>query len=132
MKTKLACAAVAILVCLSGCGAQATTRATSTTAMNETAIPETTTGSTYTESAPTEIAAAPTPAAEAVAVDLTSLPPPPWSAPPMAAGDAPRQILTAWQNAENRDSCAPLATRSLGRATGARARTSELDGGWLV
>lgn len=131
MKTKLACAAVAILVCLSGCGVQAT-RATSTTAMNETAMPESTTGSTYTESAPTEIATAMAPTPEAIAVDLATLPPAPWSAPPIAAGDAPRQILTAWQNAENRDSCAPLATRSLGRATGARARTSELDGGWLV
>jgi hypothetical protein len=50
----------------------------------------------------------------------------------MAAHEAPRQILAAWENAENRATCAPIATRTLGRATGAHARTSELSGGWLV
>jgi hypothetical protein len=130
MKTKLACAAVSILLSLSGCGVSAV-RPSSTTAANEAFSAETTTGSTAVEALTSEASAAPS-APIAAAVDLSTLPPPPWSAPAIAASDAPRQILTAWQNAENRDSCAPLASQSLGRAAGARARTSELNGGWLV
>jgi hypothetical protein len=130
MKAKLAFAAVSILVSLSGCGVEAVRP--QATAMNEvTTRAEATTGSMFVEvSSSNETDEAPLPTL--AVVDLATLPPPPWSAPAMSASDAPRQILTAWQNAENRDSCAPLATRSLGLASGARARTSELSGGWLV
>ncbi len=134
MKAKLACGAVSIVLCLAGCGVQAA-RSTITTSMNEGVSTEPTTGSASSEPASNEVASSETNEASALVsavVDLTTLPPPPWSAPPMAAADAPRQILAAWERAENRDSCAPLATRSLGRAMGARARTSELEGGWLV
>src|SRR2546429_6424374 len=44
----------------------------------------------------------------------------------------PYTTLFRSENAENREECAPIATRTLGRAMGAHARTSELSGGWLV
>jgi hypothetical protein len=131
MNAKLACAAVSIVVCLMGCGAE-TARTTSATAMNEVVSAPATTGSSAPEVVSNELALAPSAEATPVVVDLATLPPAPWSAAPIAASEAPRQLLSAWENAENRDSCRPLATRSLGRATGARARTSELSGGWLV
>jgi hypothetical protein len=60
------------------------------------------------------------------------LPEAPWHADPLADNDVAEPIVRAWQGAENRDWCAPLAPRSLGQGEGARARISELHGGWSV
>lgn len=128
MTSKLVGAAVSLVVCLSGC-AEATLPANSTSAR---AMAPSTTGSSTVATAASETFDAPSGAMAMASIDLTTLPAAPWSAPPMTANEAPRQILSAWETAENRATCAPLATRTLGRATGARGRTSELSGGWLV
>ena len=127
MTSKLAGVAVLMVVCLSACAAEVSHHA-STLAPYVTAIAASPTLVTATNepSAPLSTAAMAAPA------DLTNLPAAPWSGPPMSANEAPRQIWSAWENAANRDVCAPLATRTPGRAAGARARTSELSGGWLV
>ncbi len=90
-----------------------------------------TTGSstTATEASETTVAA---PSATSTTPDVPSLPVAPWAGPHLSANEAPRPLLAAWESAENRDSCAPIASSSLGVASGARARTSELSGGWLV
>ncbi len=129
MTGKLVGVAVSILVCLVGCGAQAS-GPSNRLATHVVPASTVTTGSSTavasdTHNTPAIMAAAPV-------TDLSTLPVAPWSAPPMSANEAPRQILAAWENAENRDTCAPIATRTLGRAMGARARQSELSGGWLV
>lgn len=127
MTSKLAMAAVCLVLALAGCGAEAMGPVNS---MAAPAAPQATTGSSTVVTAASETIV---PAAQITPTfDLATLPTAPWSAPPMAAHEAPRQILSAWENADNRDSCAPLATRTLGAAEGARARTSELSGGWLV
>jgi hypothetical protein len=127
MTRKLVGAVVSIAVALTGCAAEA---AHNTTALAPFVTMPTTSGSASVATIDTDTTVA---TANAPAMpDLRTLPTAPWSAPPMSANEAPRQILSAWENADNRDSCAPLATRTLGRATGARARTSELSGGWLV
>jgi hypothetical protein len=131
MASKLVGAAVCAVVVLSGCGAQATTPARTTTArVDATRGAVATTGSSAVMTAASETLVPPAPATPTL--DLAALPSAPWSAPAMSAHEAPRQILTAWENADNRDHCAPLATRSMGVAEGAHARTSELSGGWLV
>jgi hypothetical protein len=54
----------------------------------------------------------------------------PWSAPPVAANQAPGALISAWRLADNRDSCRPLApTRYL---EGARIRRADYAGGWAV
>lgn len=90
-----------------------------------------TTGSstTATEASETTIGAE---TVRATTPDLATLPAAPWAGPHLPASDAPRTLLSAWESAENRDSCAPIASSTLGVASGARARTSELSGGWLV
>jgi len=127
MTSKLVGVAVSVLVALTGCAAE--TQHTNTLPTQAMAS-ATTTGSAIAQATSNEAPIATT--TVAAAPDLSTLPTPPWAAPPMSANEAPRQILSAWENADNRASCAPLATRTLGRATGARARTSELSGGWLV
>ncbi len=64
--------------------------------------------------------------------DLSELPSAPWSDTPLASDLVPAPILSAWERAENRGQCAPLAPRELGAGNGARARVSELEGGWAV
>jgi hypothetical protein len=130
MTRKLVGAVVSIALALTGCAAEAA-QGTSALAPHVAQV-DVTTGRSTVATAGSETNVAPSPAAVAVAPDLRTLPAAPWSAPPMSANEAPRQILSAWENADNRESCAPLATRTLGAATGARARTSELSGGWLV
>lgn len=67
-----------------------------------------------------------------VAIDPSTLPAAPWADAPLATRQVPRPLMTAWERADNRDWCAPLAPRSFGAGTGARARTSALEGGWAV
>ena len=64
--------------------------------------------------------------------DPSTLPPAPWAEAPLATGEAPSQLVAAWSRADNRDWCAPLVPRSFGAADGARARLSEVEGGWAV
>lgn len=133
MASKLVGGAVCVLLALGGCATQAaTTRgalATHVTAAAAANAPVT--QSPAVETAASEVTTDNT-QPTAAAVDLATLPSAPWAAPPMSANEAPHQILSAWENAENREICAPLASRTLGVAAGARARTSELSGGWLV
>lgn len=70
------------------------------------------------------------PAAEAI--DASALPPAPWADAPLTPDVVPAPILSAWERAENRGQCAPLAPRELGAGEGARARVSQLEGGWAV
>jgi hypothetical protein len=116
------------VLALSGCGAEAMGPVNSMAAPAATPVATTGSSTVVTAASETIVPAVPT----APTLDLATLPTAPWSAPPMAAHEAPRQILAAWENADNRAHCAPLATRTLGAAEGARARTSELSGGWLV
>jgi hypothetical protein len=74
-----------------------------------------------------EASAAPTAAAE-----LSTLPAPPWAEAPLTTDVVPAPILSAWERAENRTQCAPIAPRDLGAGDGARARVAELEGGWAV
>jgi hypothetical protein len=65
-------------------------------------------------------------------VDLSTLPASPWSDAPVASESVPAPILRAWAGADNRTQCAPLAPLRLGAGEGARARVSDLEGGWAV
>ncbi len=56
--------------------------------------------------------------------------PAPWSAEPVATGDAPSELLAAWREADNREQCAPLAPTSY--LEGARIRRADYAGGWAV
>lgn len=71
-------------------------------------------------------------AAPIAVIDPSTLPIAPWAEAPLATREAPRPLMSAWERAANRDWCAPIAPRSFGAAAGARARTSELEGGWAV
>jgi hypothetical protein len=127
MTGKLVCAVVSILVAMAGCGAAPRPSASVRGAPSP--APAMTTSTVVAAASETTMAiAAPTVAT----IDLSTLPAAPWSAPRMSAHEAPPTILSAWERADNRDTCAPIATRSLGVAAGARARTSSLPGGWLV
>lgn len=64
--------------------------------------------------------------------DASALPASPWSDAPLGSEVVPSPILSAWEHAENRAQCAPLAPRALGAGEGARARVGELEGGWSV
>lgn len=61
-----------------------------------------------------------------------ALPASPWSSAPLGSAAVPGPILSAWQHAENRAQCAPLAPVALGAGAGARPRVGELEGGWAV
>jgi len=61
------------------------------------------------------------------------LPAAPWSAAPLTRGEVPGALLSAWADAENRASCAPIAPAALGAAHDADARVSAIvEGGWAV
>jgi hypothetical protein len=128
MDTKLSCAAVSILLALTGCGAEATLSVASTTPAPALSMAE----------APSQpstglLAAAPTNVMPSEpAIDPNTLPAAPWTNPPLPAREAPRPILNAWREADNRDTCAPIAPRSFGAAEGARGRSSHVAGGWVV
>jgi hypothetical protein len=85
------------------------------------------------------VAAPATVASEATALGVAAaLPadPPqaaPWSGERLPARAAPRPLLSAWQRADNRAWCAPLAPSTLGGVgAGARPRQSAFAGGWAV
>lgn len=61
--------------------------------------------------------------------DLSSLPPAPWASDRLPIQTAPAAVVRAWRSADNRTWCAPFAPATLG---GARARTGEVEGGWMV
>jgi hypothetical protein len=65
-------------------------------------------------------------------VEVASLPAPPWADAPISMSEAPSTLVAAWERAENRDWCAPIVPRHFGAAEGARARASNLEGGWAV
>jgi len=68
-----------------------------------------------------------------VAADLDTLPVAPWSATPLTGAEVPGAVLTAWADADNRASCAPIAPASMGAAHDADARVSAIvEGGWAV
>lgn len=65
--------------------------------------------------------------------ELSHLPAAPWAREaPLGAQAVPAPIVSAWEHAENRAQCAPLAPTSLGAGDGARPRVGELEGGWAV
>lgn len=61
-----------------------------------------------------------------------SLPSAPWSNERLAMRDAPRPLVQAWQHADNRGWCAPIAPASDVALVGAQARRSSFEGGWAV
>ncbi len=69
---------------------------------------------------------------QAEEVELATLPAAPWSEAPIGSDLVPSPIVSAWERAENRAQCAPIAPRTLGAGEGARARVAELEGGWAV
>lgn len=64
--------------------------------------------------------------------DAAELPAAPWAEAPLVAQTVPAPIVSAWEHAENRAQCAPLAPTALGAGEGARPRVGELEGGWAV
>jgi hypothetical protein len=119
---------VTATVMWAGCSSVATTPRTETAAVFAPLASEAA-PSAGAESEPVAI----TPAVELpTPVDPQSLPPSPWSDAPLASDAVPAPILRAWANAENRGQCAPIAPVALGAGEGARARISELEGGWAV
>lgn len=76
--------------------------------------------------APAEPSAAPSPPAEDV------LPRAPWNQPPLSSADVPSVLLVQWRQAENRNTCAPLAPASLEPHTEARVRAAQFSGGWGI
>lgn len=65
-----------------------------------------------------------------------SAPPPriaPWREEPLPGGAVPAVYTQEWQKAENRDTCAIIAPRSLGpEGAGATPRAANFSGGWAV
>jgi|GEM_PF-2037109 len=128
MVSKHTSVVVSVLFALTGCGAQATSSTAST-------LPSMGSDSaTLSQPSPELFAANPTndSIVEIPVLDLATLPAAPWTSAPLAARDAPRSILTAWRQAENREWCAPMAPGSMGAASGARGRASRVAGGWVV
>ena len=126
MNAKLSCA-MSLSLALSGCAGAAAIPASQATTPSAVV----TAAATFESPAPREAAiAVETPAV--AQLDMSTLPEAPWASAPLAARDAPAQILEAWESAENRGWCAPIAPRTMGAAAGARARTSRLYGGWAV
>lgn len=122
----------ALATALLGCGGAAT-RATSSALDAHELAAATVSPSGATTAEPALVASAPDDAPATPAVDLASLPAAPWEDAPIGAREAPGPLLRAWDRAENREWCAPIAPRSLGSgAEGARARAGELEGGWAV
>ncbi len=64
--------------------------------------------------------------------DVTAEPAPPWEGPALSRSEAPSVLISEWEKAENRSSCAPLTFRSFG-ITGSRTpRRANFGGGWAV
>jgi hypothetical protein len=58
---------------------------------------------------------------------------PPWSAPALARSEVPAVYAAQWAKAENRNTCALIAPRSLGpEGAGATPRAATFSGGWAV
>lgn len=128
-KVRAAVAITAVAISgLIGCGASVShTPVAQRTTTSESVAP-----SSAQASADATTAALDPEAATAPTIDLATLPEAPWSDAPLRAREVPPTLLGAWERADNREWCAPLAPRSFGVAEGARARTSELEGGWAV
>ncbi|MEM9188897.1 MAG: hypothetical protein AAGF12_06960 [Myxococcota bacterium] len=58
-----------------------------------------------------------------------SLPEAPWAGAPVNSSEVADGLITAWQDAENREWCAPVAPTSIGEG---RARVAEYSGGWSL
>lgn len=71
--------------------------------------------------------AAMTPSYDAEA--LAALPAAPWADGELAIDAAPAALLTAWNDAENREWCAPVVPRGV---TAAPARATTVAGGWAL
>jgi len=56
----------------------------------------------------------------------------PWSAEPLAAASVPRAYLMAWEQAENRATCALVGFVESDATAGATARPASFGGGWGV
>lgn len=108
-----------LALALGGCGANATTEAG--TMVNGAVETEGSADVTVVMDFDEGVAPTDAPAAE--------LPDAPWNAEAVAAQSVPRELITAWNTAENRDWCAPLAVRDV---SGARARRARYNGGWAV
>lgn len=124
MRKSMGAALIAATMLTYGCGGAATT----TPAARSTAAPATTAAAleTTTDDGPMvhdAVASAP----------LDGLPIAPWSAAPLGRADVPGALLSAWADADNRASCAPIAPASMGAAHDADARVSSIvEGGWAV
>ena len=129
MKTKLSWAAVAILSALAGCGSTVAARSTTPVAQVEGAVEAGAIGLGTTDAPSMQATAG---AEVASALDVSTLPAAPWASERIALTEAPASIVRAWESAENRGTCAPIAPRDFGAAAGARARVTELHGGWAV
>ncbi len=57
---------------------------------------------------------------------------PPWRGETLPQSSVPAVYLTEWQKAENRDTCAPIAPRSIGDVRDATPRRANFSGGWAV
>lgn len=60
---------------------------------------------------------------------LAALPAAPWADAQLAVDAAPAALLTAWNDAENREWCAPVIPRGV---TAAPARATTVAGGWAL
>lgn len=61
-----------------------------------------------------------------------SPPPAPWSQPALSRSALPGVYVQEWRKAENRESCALIAPRSLGEYASANPRAATFSGGWAV
>ena len=59
-------------------------------------------------------------------------PAPPWRGETLPSASVPSVYVTEWQKAENRDTCAVIAPRSIGEVVGATPRRANFSGGWAV
>ena len=75
-------------------------------------------------------AGVPTPAPAPAPAPAPSPPPAPWSASSLE--NAPDIYLREWRDAENRETCAPLAFAPAAVEPGAEPRAATFSGGWAV
>lgn len=61
--------------------------------------------------------------------ELAVLPAAPWADAPIEMDAAPEALMSAWNDAENRTSCAPVIPRGI---EGSPSRATNLDGGWAL
>lgn len=62
--------------------------------------------------------------------DRARLPRAPWSAAPLPRSEVPAVYLSEWSAADNRETCALIAPRSLGEHERAAPRAARFAGGW--